>query len=120
MRKFNIKVNGTAYEVEVDEVGGVASAPVAAPVAAVASAPVAAAPVAAAPSGGNKIEAPMPGDIRKLCVANGATVSVGDKIVVLEAMKMENDITSPFSGVVTYAVKEGDHVDSNAVIAYIK
>lgn len=123
MRKFNINVNGNMYAVEVEEVeGGVASAPVAV------SAPVAAAPAAPAPTpaakpavtGGSSVTAPMPGTVLKLAVANGATVKKGEKIVVLEAMKMENDINATADGVVTFTVNAGDSVETGAQLAVIK
>lgn len=105
MRKFNIKVNGTAYEVEVEEIGGAvssapaASAPVSAPAAA--PAPKAEAPKAAAPSGSAgsvKVEAPMPGTVLRVNVNVGDTVEEGQAVVILEAMKMENEIAAPKSG----------------------
>ena len=96
MRKFLINVNGTSYEVEVEEVGGaVASAPVAAPVAAPAKAP------AAAPAGGTKIDAPMPGTIVDIKVNVGDTVTKGQVVALLEAMKMENESMAPADGKVT-------------------
>lgn len=113
MRKFNISVNGKTYAVEVEEAESGASAPV------VAAAPVAQAPVPTAPAGGTAVNAPMPGLVLKLAVANGATVKKGDKIVVLEAMKMENDIVAPVAGVITFAVKTGDNVETGARLASI-
>lgn len=113
MRKFNISVNGKTYAVEVEEAEGGASAP------AVAAAPVAQAPAPTAPAGGTAVNAPMPGLVLKLAVANGATVKKGDKIVVLEAMKMENDIVAPVAGVITFAVKTGDNVETGARLASI-
>ena len=113
MRKFNISVNGKTYAVEVEEAEGGASAPV------VAAAPVAQAPAPTAPAGGPAVNAPMPGLVLKLAVANGATVKKGDKIVVLEAMKMENDIVAPVAGVITFAVKTGDNVETGARLASI-
>ncbi len=102
MRKFNITVNGTAYEVEVEEIqeGQQAAAPAPKPV----SAPVkkAAAPApkpAAAPvAEGLKINAPMPGTILSVKAQNGATVKKGEVLLVLEAMKMENEIVAPQDG----------------------
>lgn len=115
MRKFNVTVNGKSYSVEVEEDGAVDTAPTAAPVAA-------AAPVAkpAAPAGGSMVKSPMPGLILKFNVANGATVKKGDKIIVLEAMKMENDIVASADGVVTFLVKPGDNVSTNTDLAAIK
>lgn len=113
MRKFNMKVNGKSYEVEVEEVGVTESSAVV-PVQTAAPAP------SAAPAGkGTAVNAPMPGLVLKLSVASGTTVKRGDKIVVLEAMKMENDITAPVDGVISYAVKQGDSVETGALLATI-
>lgn len=116
MRKFNVNVNGRSYVVEVDEVNEGDSAPVVVP------APVAAPAVSApaVPAGGTVVKAPMPGLVLKLAVANGAQVKRGDKIVVLEAMKMENDIVASTDGVVAFLVKQGDNVVSGADLASIK
>ena len=118
MRKFNVNVNGKSYAVEVEEVGGgVSVAPVAK---AVAPAPVAAAPAPAASVGSGKpVKSPMPGLVKKLCFANGATVKNGDTVVILEAMKMDNDITAPCDGKVTVSVVKGANVETNAVLAVI-
>ena len=115
MRKFNVKVNGKAYEVEVDEVGASTASPSIAPVVSAAPTPA----PAPATGKGTVVNAPMPGLVLKLSVANGTAVKRGDKIVVLEAMKMENDITAPVDGVVTYAVKQGDSVETGALLATI-
>ena len=131
MKKYNITVNGTSYEVVVEEVsaGGVVSAPVAAPAAPVA-APVAAAPKAAAPApqkpavpaatgskGSVTITAPMPGTILDVKVSVGQSVKKGDTVCVLEAMKMENDIPAPQDGVVASVnVQKGASVGANDVI----
>ena len=116
MRNFVITVNGKTYHVGVEEVGASASATpvVAAPVAA---APVA--PVAAAPASGEKVLSPFPGLIKNLLVANGATVKKGQPILVLEAMKMDNDIVAPCDGVVTFQTSKGANVESDAVLAVI-
>ncbi len=114
MRKFNVTVNGKSYDVEVEEVGGeTASAvePVSAPAPAAKPAVVA---------GGTELKSPMPGLILSVAHKDGDTVKKGEKLVVLEAMKMENDINAPADGVVTYAVKKGDNVETGAVLAYIK
>lgn len=113
MRQFNITVNGVAYSVAVEEVGA-ASAPVAAPVAApapVAAAPApAASPAPAAPAapapvaGGQKVNAPMPGTILEVRVTEGAAVKKGDILLILEAMKMENEIMAPCDGTVKQIV----------------
>ena len=119
MRNFVITVNGKTYQVGVEEVGGtatpVAVAPVAAPVA-----PVAAAPVAkATPANGEKVLSPFPGLIKNLLVAEGATVKKDQPILVLEAMKMDNDIVAPCDGVVSFQVAKGGNVESDAVLAVI-
>ena len=116
MRNFVITVNGKTYQVGVEEVGASASATpvVAAPVAA---APVA--PVAAAPANGEKVLSPFPGLIKNLLVANGANVKKGQPILVLEAMKMDNDIVAPCDGVVTFQTTKGANVESDSVLAVI-
>ena len=128
MRNFIITINGKSYEVGVEEVGATASAPVVTTVVpAVAAAPVAeapktvapAAPKAAAPANGEKITSPFPGLIKNLLVAEGATVKEGDAILVLEAMKMDNDITATCDGVVHFQVVKGANVESDAVLAVI-
>jgi len=122
MRNFKITVNGKTYDVAVEEVGAgaVASAPVAvstAPAAAAAPAPAPAA--ASAPASGEKVLSPFPGLIKSLLVANGATVKKDQPILVLEAMKMDNDITAPCDGVVTICVAKGANVESDSVLAVI-
>ena len=133
MRNFVITVNGKAYQVGVEEVGAsapvvvapVVAAPVVAPVTAPApvAAPVATpapAPVAkAAPANGEKVLSPFPGLIKNLLVAEGATVKKDQPILVLEAMKMDNDITAPCDGVVSFQVAKGANVESDSVLAVI-
>lgn len=135
MRKFNIKVNGQAYEVEVEEVaGGFAPAPVV-PVAAApapAVAPVAApapekaetkaapapAPVAA-PAGGTQLKAPMPGTVIDFKATNGVAVKKGQTVLILEAMKMENEIVAPADGVITFVASKGASVNTDDLLAVI-
>lgn len=135
MRKFNIKVNGQAYEVEVEEVaGGFAPAPVvpvaAAPAPAVApvSAPapekaeVKAAPApapVAAPAGGTQLKAPMPGTVIDFKATNGAAVKKGQTVLILEAMKMENEIVAPVDGVITFVASKGASVNTDDLLAVI-
>ena len=123
MRNFIITVNGKSYEVGVEEVGATASAPVAvsAPVAAPAAPKAAPAPVApkAAPANGEKVLSPFPGLIKNLLVAEGASVKKDQPILVLEAMKMDNDITAPCDGVVRFQVAKGANVESDSVLAVI-
>lgn len=109
MRKFNITVDGKNYVVEVEEVGGVATSPV---VASVQQAAPVAAPKAAPVGNGEPFKAPMPGTVLDIVVANGATVKKGDTILVLEAMKMENNMTAQKDGVVTVVVSKGASVAS--------
>ena len=124
MKKYNITVNGTTYEVIVEEAGSAPSAPVfaapaaaPAPVAAPAAAPKAAPAPAAAPAGANSVTAPMPGTILDIKVSAGQAVKKGDVICVLEAMKMENDIPAPSDGVVASVnVQKGASVAANDVI----
>ena len=102
-KKFNVTVNGTTYEVEVEEVKAAGGAPKAAP--APAPAPKAApapavAPKVAAGAGEHSIDAPMPGKVIKLVAAEGATVKAGDVLLILEAMKMQNEITADADGTV--------------------
>ena len=116
MRNFVITVNGKSYEVGVEEVGATAAAPVAAAPKAAVSAPQAApAPVAAAPkatpANGEKVVSPFPGLIKNLLVAEGAQVKKDQPILVLEAMKMDNDITAPCDGTVSFCVTKGANVE---------
>ncbi len=114
MRKFQITVNGTAYEVEVEEIGGAPSAaPVAAAPAAAPAPKAAAAPTAAAAAGAIKVNAPMPGNINAIKVNVGQSVKAGDVLLILEAMKMENEIKAPQDGTVaSIAVNKGQSVNT--------
>jgi len=120
MKQYTITVNGVAYDVTVEEKnGGVVSPPKAlekpAPAAA---APVASAPQAAAKEGNVAVSAPMPGKILAVKAKEGDSVKAGDVLLVLEAMKMENDIVAPQDGVVaSINVKVGDSVESGAKLA---
>ena len=123
MKKYRVNVNGTVYEVELEEItGAAAAAPVAAP-AAPAPAPAAApaAPVAAAPAGGEKVTAPMPGNILAVNVAAGDAVKRGQVLLILEAMKMENEIMSPCDGVIASVnTSKGSAVESGALLCVIQ
>lgn len=127
MRKFKINVNGTSYNVEVEELGGFSAPMAAAPVApAAAPAPVAPAaapaPVAAAApvADGTQVKAPMPGNILEVKVNVGDTVAEGDVLMMLEAMKMENEILAPVAGkVASVQVAKGASVNSGDVLAVL-
>lgn len=135
MRKFNIKVNGQAYEVEVEEVAGgfapapvvpvaAAPAPAVAPVAAPApeKAEVKAAPApapVAAPAGSTQLKAPMPGTVIDFKATNGAAVKKGQTVLILEAMKMENEILAPADGVITFVASKGASVNTDDLLAVI-
>ena len=120
MKNYTITVNGTAYEVTVEE-NGAAAAPAAAPKAAPKAAP--AAPKAAAPAaaGGIKVEAGAAGKIFKIEKNVGDAVKKGDAVIILEAMKMEIPVVAPSDGTVaSIAVSVGDTVESGAVLATLK
>ena len=118
MKNLKITVNGVAYDVQVEEVGGSASAPVAAPASPVATAPKAA--PAAAPTSGEPLNCPMPGTIISVNVSVGQQVKLGDVVVVLEAMKMENEIKAPKDGTITSVnVNKGDAVESGTLLVTI-
>ena len=123
MRNFIINVNGKSYQVGVEEVGAsvsVAPATPVAPVAPVAQAPATPTPAAKpATAKGEKVLSPFPGLIKNLLVAEGASVKKDQPILVLEAMKMDNDITAPCDGVVSFQVNKGANVESDAVLAVI-
>ena len=110
MKKYKVNVNGTAYEVEIEEMTG---APAAAPVAAPAAAP-------AAPAVGERISSPMPGNILDVRVAVGQSVKKGDVLMILEAMKMENEIMCPCDGkVISVNVTKGTTVESGTLLCVI-
>ena len=116
MKKYNVTVNGTAYEITLEAVDAadVKTAP-AAP--APAAAPTA--PAQTAPAGGESVNSPMPGNILDVKVANGAAVKKGDVLMILEAMKMENEIVAPCDGTVTVAVTKGAAVETGALLCTI-
>lgn len=114
MKKYRVNVNGTVYEVELEEMTG---APAAAPVAA--PAPAAAATAAPA-AGGEKVTSPMPGTILSVNVAAGDAVKRGQVLMILEAMKMENEIMCPCDGTVaSVSVTKGAAVESGTLLCTI-
>ena len=129
--KYKVTLNGRTYEVEVEagkamllsEYEAVAPAPAAAPAAPAAAAPAAPAAAPAAPAvtgSGEAVNAPMPGNILKVNVKVGDAVKSGTVLVVLEAMKMENEIMAPKDGTVTQIlVSKGSTVDTGAALVVI-
>ena len=119
MKSYTITVNGTAYEVTVEETGNV-SAPTAAPVAAPKAAP-AAAPKAAAPAAGAgavKVSASVPGKVLKVVASVGQAVKAGDNIIILESMKMEIPVVAPQDGTVaSIDTSEGASVENGDTLA---
>lgn len=119
MKNLKITVNGVAYDVQVEEVGGSVSVPAASAPAAPAAAPAAKAAPAAAASG-EPLNCPMPGTIISVNVSAGQKVKLGDVVVVLEAMKMENEIKAPKDGTITSVnVNKGDAVESGTLLVTI-
>ena len=127
--KYQVKVDGKVFEVEVEKVGGAPkslsmadfgqpAAPAAPAAPQAAPAPKAEpAPAPAASGSGENVVAPMPGNILKVLVNDGDQVSAGDVVVILEAMKMENEIVAPAAGKISMKVKVGETVDTDQVIA---
>ena len=116
MAKYVVTLNGKNYEVEVEKntakITNTTAA--AAPAAAPAPAP---APVAAAPAGGANVTAPMPGTVLNVVAPVGTAVKAGDVILILEAMKMENDIVAPCDGTVASVAAKGTSVNTDDVLA---
>jgi len=113
MKKYRVNVNGTVYEVELEEITG------AAPAASVAAPAAAPAPPAAPPRGGTG-RPPHAAHILAVNVSNGSAVKKGDVLMILEAMKMENEIMAPCDGTVTsVSVTKGAAVESGALLCTI-
>ncbi|MBO6148063.1 MAG: acetyl-CoA carboxylase biotin carboxyl carrier protein subunit [Lachnospiraceae bacterium] len=122
MKNYTITVNGTAYDVTVEEKGASAAAPVSAPAASVAKAPVAAAPAApkaaAAGAGSIRVEAGAAGKVFKLDTKVGDSVKKGETVVTIEAMKMEIPVVAPEDGVVaSIDVAVGDPCEAGTLLA---
>ena len=133
--KYKVTLNNRTYEVEVEQgeamlvdeyeaFAPAAAAPAPAPAAPVAAAPAAAAPApapaAAALAAGEVVKSPMPGNILKINVSRGQTVKEGDVLIVLEAMKMENEIVAPKAGsVAQIAVSKGQVVETGSPLVVI-
>ena len=114
MKKYRVNVNGTQYDITLEVLEGEAAAAAPAPKAAPA------APKAAASAGGQAVSAPMPGTILSVNVKPGQAVKKGDVLVMLEAMKMENEIMAPVDGTVgAVNVTKGQSVQSGDVLVTI-
>lgn len=119
MKHYRVNVNGTAYEIEIEDISA-DEAKKASSAAPAASAPAASAPAASAPAGGTKISAPMPGTILSVNVSAGSSVKKGDVLMILEAMKMENEIMAPNDGkVVSVNVQKGASVKTGDVLCVL-
>ena len=122
MRKFVITIEGKNYEVGVEEIGAdqtvvntVSAAVPQAPAVSAQAAPAA----SAAPASGEKLVSPFPGLIKKFLVEEGASVKKDQPVLVLEAMKMDNDITAPCDGKISFRTAVGNNVDTDALLAII-
>ena len=126
MSKYRITVEGKTYEMDVELIGanGAVVAPVAKAAAPVVTAPKAApAPVAAKPAevGSGSVVAPMPGTILKVLKASGDAVKAGEVVLILEAMKMENEITAPVDGTIgSLNLTEGSTVAGGDLLFDVK
>ena len=114
MKKYKVTVNGTAYEIELEELTGAAPA-------AATAAPVPTPAPAAAPAGGEQVTSPMPGTILSINVAAGDAVKRGQVLMVLEAMKMENEIMCPCDGkIASVNTSKGASVESGTLLCVIQ
>ena len=123
MRKFQVTVNGTQYEIEVEEIaaGEAKAQPAAVKPAAVTTAAVTAASGPKPVGKGEKVNSPMPGTILQSNVAVGQKVKSGQTLMILEAMKMENEILAPADGTITQvAVQKGASVEAGTLLCVIE
>ena len=123
MKRFLIKINGKTYDAEVEVVGTSASAPVAAPAAAPrAAAPYAAPAPAAAPAAGGpaNVTSPLPGTVLRLCKNTGDTVAAGEVVMIVESMKMENEVVAPEGGrIASIAVAAGSAINTGDLLFHL-
>ena len=125
MKKYRVTVNGTVYQIELEaltDAAPAAAAPAPAPTPAPAAAPAPApAPAPAAPAAGEQVISPMPGTILEVNVAAGSAVRRGQILMILEAMKMENEILCPRDGtIVSVNTSKGAAVDSGTLLCVIQ
>lgn len=122
MKRFLIKINGKTYDAEVEVVGTSASAPVAAPAPAAAphaAAPAPAAAPAAAPASGGpaNVTSPLPGTVLRLCKNTGDAVAAGEVVMIVESMKMENEVVAPEGGrIASIAVAAGSAINTGDLL----
>ena len=120
MKNLRITVNGTSYDVQVEELAEGAVPAATAPAPKKAPAKKVSAPAPAKAGSGEPVKAPMPGVILDIKVSQGQSVKKGDCVFILEAMKMENDVVAPADGTVKQIlVEKGASVDTGAVLAVI-
>lgn len=111
MKRYRVTVNGTPYEIELEELNGAAPS----------ETKPAAAPAAEVPAGGEKVTSPMPGTILSLNVAAGDSVKKGQILMILEAMKMENEILSPRDGkIASLSTTKGAAVEAGTLLCVIQ
>ncbi len=122
MKRFLIRINGKTYDAEVEVVGTSASAPVAAPATAPAAVPAAApaapAPAAAPAAGGPaNVTSPLPGTVLRLCKNTGDSVAAGEVVMIVESMKMENEVVAPEAGrIASIAVAAGSAINTGDLL----
>ncbi len=119
MRKFIVTIEGKSYEVGVEEVGAAQPEQALPPVRREAQPAQAPAAAASAPVNGEKILSPFPGLIKKFLTEEGASVKKDQPVLVLEAMKMDNDITAPCDGKISFKTEVGSNVETNTLLAVI-
>ena len=116
MRNFVVTIDGKSYQVSVEEVGETPNVSKIMPLATPAEK---SSTVKADSLKGEKVLSPFPGLIKNILVADGSSVKKDQPIIVLEAMKMDNEITAPCDGKITLSVAKGANVETNATLAII-